>query len=443
MKLSSNTSLKRSIILHWGILVAMLVLLSFGTSSCVDECETITRYVAVEPIYRSLSEIRNEVGVVGPEEIQHPGKIFWRDGYFFINESGKGIHVINNIDPENPVIEAFINIPGNFELAVQGNILYADSYVDLLAIDISNVSNPVVTHRIDEVFMEGDFGYYMDANLGLLVGYEENAQVVQEVSECASQGGMFWGEDDVLFARVDLAASPDVLQAEAGNFTGQGVGGSMARFTLTQGYLYAISTWQLYGFDLSNPYEPQLNGTTDIGWGIETVYPYKDMLFMGANDGMYIYDVANPASPAFLSQYNHIRACDPVIVDNDIAYLTLRDGSTCQNFTNQLEVIDISNPTDPQVMSIHSMDHPQGLAKEGNKLYICEGAYGLKSFDASDHEKIGDRELDHVSNIHAYDVIAINGIVMMVGQDGFYQYRCSPDGQLTLISFIPVENIST
>lgn len=434
--------MKRSMLLHWGILVAMLILLGFGTTSCVDECETTTRYVAVEPIYRSLSEIRSEVAVIGPENIKHPGKIYWRDGYFFINEAGKGIHIINNLDPENPVKEAFINIPGNFELAVQGNILYADSYVDLLAIDISDVSNPTVTHRIDEVFLEGDFGYYMDPNLGLLVGYEQNARVEHEVAECNSQGSMFWNED-VLFARADVAASPDVLQAEAGNFTGQGVGGSMARFTLTQGYLYAISTWQLYGFDLSNPYEPQLGATTDIGWGIETVYPYKDMLFMGASDGMYIYDVANPASPAFLSQYSHMRACDPVIVQDDIAYLTLRDGSTCQNFINQLEVIDISDPTSPEVLSIHSMENPHGLAKEGDKLFICEGPYGLKSFDASDHDKIGDRQLTHIDDIHAFDVIVINGIVMMIGQDGFYQYRCEPDGSLTPLSFIAVEQSNT
>lgn len=56
----------------------------------------------------------------------------------YINERFEGIHVIDNRDPSSPQNVAFLDIPGNIDLAVNGDALYADSYVDLVTIDISN-----------------------------------------------------------------------------------------------------------------------------------------------------------------------------------------------------------------------------------------------------------------------------------------------------------------
>ena len=42
----------------------------------------------------------------------------------------------------------FIDIPGSIDIAVKGNILYADLYTDLVALDISNPLNVVKT-KID------------------------------------------------------------------------------------------------------------------------------------------------------------------------------------------------------------------------------------------------------------------------------------------------------
>lgn len=41
-------------------------------------------------------------------------------------------------NPSDPINRAFVKIPGNIDLAVRGNILYADLGVDLVAIDIAN-----------------------------------------------------------------------------------------------------------------------------------------------------------------------------------------------------------------------------------------------------------------------------------------------------------------
>ncbi len=78
-------------------------------------------------------------------------------------------------------------------------------------------------------------------------------------------------------------------------------------------------------------------------WGnVETVFIAEDMLYVGTSNGMHILSLANPSSPNFLSTYQHITACDPVVVEGDWAYVTLRAGNICGGTQNLLEVIDIA-----------------------------------------------------------------------------------------------------
>ena len=81
-----------------------------------------------------------------------PGKIYFKDQYMYINEYQKGIHVVDLSDPANPALKAFIKIPGNVDMAIKDNMLYADSYIDLVLIDISNPEQPNEVKRIEEMF---------------------------------------------------------------------------------------------------------------------------------------------------------------------------------------------------------------------------------------------------------------------------------------------------
>lgn len=82
------------------------------------------------------------------------------------------------------------------------------------------------------------------------------------------------------------------------------------------------------------------------------------------------------------------------------------------------------------------MDNPHGLAIDGDILFICEGEYGLKVFDAGDKQSIDQNLLTHLKNIHAYDVIAIDSHLMMVGDNGIYQYDYADPANLKLLSII-------
>ena len=71
---------------------------------------------------------------------------------------------------------------------------------------------------------------------------------------------------------------------------------------------------------------------------------------------MHIYSITEPESPNFVSTYQHVVSCDPVVVDDEYAYVTLRTGTTCAGWQNQLEVIDIQTLSNPQLVATYTID---------------------------------------------------------------------------------------
>jgi hypothetical protein len=298
--------------------------------------------------------------------------------------------------------------------------------------------------RVDNVFRQ----FYVSAgDLGFIVDYVPSNEVVQV--DCSDDNWNSWwwrGQDVVLWlsssSSFDANFSIDVAQfsgATSGNSAPSvGTGGSMARFTLAKDHLYTLDQTNMHVFNLDATCPEQKN-TVDMRWGIETLFPYGEYLFVGSNNGMLIYDNTDPQSPVYLSEFAHAQACDPVFVSDDIAYVTLRDGSLCNNFINQLDVVDVSNVANPTLIRTHQMQHPHGLSVIGNTLFLCEGQYGFKIFDVEDKLKISENLLSHVQGIHAYDVIVLaQGVAMVVGQNGVYQYDVTNRDELVELSMIPI-----
>jgi hypothetical protein len=173
-----------------------------------------------------------------------------------------------------------------------------------------------------------------------------------------------------------------------------------------------------------------------IGFRMETIFARGEYLYMGASDGMYIYSISDPGDPTFVFRYQHIVACDPVVVQGDRAYVTLRTGGEfCNRGINSLEIIDISDPYSPTLITNYPMDSPHGLAVENNTLFLCEGESGFKVFDITDETNI--KLVTHRNDFFAYDIIARDGIATVTGEDGIFQF--SYEGtDLKQISKIPV-----
>ena len=165
---------------------------------------------------------------------------------------------------------------------------------------------------------------------------------------------------------------------------GTGTGGSLARFTIYGEYLYTVDREVLKTYSLANPELPELLSSVNIGTDIETIYPYGGNLFIGSMEALYIYSLEDPEKPERQALASHLRACDPVVADGDYAYVTVRSGSACGGPLDALLVFDVSDLKQPVQLTQVQLDSPYGLGINGNTLYVCDGAAGLKVFDVTD-----------------------------------------------------------
>jgi hypothetical protein len=382
---------------------------------------------------------------VEPQPLKAIGKIYVKENILFINEPGEGIHIIDNTNPSEPVAKSFLKIPGNFDLSVKGNSLYADSYSDLVVFDLSDMQAVHQVKRLENAFFSNRYpnDFYVDPARGLVTGWIEKEAMEVSQSDCSAsniQPMVYLSEGIAVQDAGSFNAAFNFKSSASapGNGSGPGAGGSMARFTISGNYLYALDAGYLQPFDISNTADPVSKEKSYVSWDIETIFPYSSNLFVGSSSGMHILDLSNPAAPTKISTYEHIRSCDPVVVDENYAYVTLRSGTECQGFTNQLEVIDIEDVFNPQLLSTYQMTNPHGLGIDNNTLFVCDGAAGLKVFDAKDVNAIDENLLAHYSDVDAFDVIPLGNVLVMIGADGLFQYDYSDPANIKLLSHLPV-----
>lgn len=425
------------------LFLTVLLGLSVMLGGCTDRCEKMAQYVYFEPVYTPLQTIRESVEIAGPREVKSLGRLYFKDDYLFINEPGEGIHVIDDSDPGNPVPIKFISIPGNFDLAINDNILYADSYIDLLSLDISDLNNIRVLSRTTNTFSAyNSLGFAMDPVKGVITSWTRMTTNF-ETADCEvtlqSWGGFYF--EDGIAVTPNAAASFNSKAAIApGTGSGSGLGGSLARMTINDGQLYHLNGHFVKSINIMDPVHPVAVDSLQLNWDIETIFPYEEKLFVGARSGMYIVDVSTPDHPELISMYSHMVSCDPVVVSDDFAYVTLRtNNSTCTGQDNQLEILDISNPAQPELIATYEMKNPHGLGIDENLLFVCDGEAGLKMFDVADKLALNENLLAHHPFMDALDVIPYNNVLMMIGEDGLYQYDYSNKKHLKLLSRIEVK----
>jgi hypothetical protein len=130
-----------------------LLLLLLCLSSCIKSTVPLTEYY---PVLLTRESLEKSVTFHTPEPIKDPAKIYYKDNLIFISERYKGVHIIDNKDPKNPVVKGYIAIPGCLDMAIKGNTLYADNATDMVVLDLSNIgtSNFQVNKRVRNAFPE-------------------------------------------------------------------------------------------------------------------------------------------------------------------------------------------------------------------------------------------------------------------------------------------------
>jgi hypothetical protein len=410
------------------LIAIILAILPVGFSACIkDKCKSTHTYTWYEPVYKSKAEVRANIKSNAPQTLKNTGKLYIYGNYIFLNEVDKGIHVINNSNPSSPRNIAFIDIPGNMDIAIKDNMLYADLYSDLVTIDVSNPANVSVKKIIDGVFPERLYGYnfYPDPNKVIVDWIRHDSTVTESCDNSAPPPIIRGGPVFLASAGVNNQSVSPV-----------GLGGSMARFTIVNNYMYAVDRHTLHIISVSNAADPTFSSNMSAGWDIETIYPFRNKLFIGSMGGMFIYDISNPASPVSQGAFVHARACDPVIADDNYAYVTLQKGTRCGPANNALDIVNIQNLQSPSLVKTYSMSGPRGLSKDNNLLFICDGKDGLKVYNAFNVQNL--QLVKRISGIETYDVITYNHRAMVVAKDGLYQYDYTDINNIRLLSKITV-----
>lgn len=408
----------------------------FLGSCLTDECTEEREFFRYDPVFYTLNEIRVPIQVyTETRTLENPGRMYYYKDHLFINEQGKGIFIYDNRDAKNPSFVAFYEIRGNFDISIKNDLLYADNVIDLLTIDISDLKNPVLVHRLEN-YKSKTIRPNSQTQRFYAYSVRSPQKQVLDCSDGNFRSNSFerngsWFTTDFLSSDVTNTKS-----GSSGNSGAQGVAGSTARFTIVNDYLYTVDHSRLISLNIAN-IEPELVAQNNMGWGIETIYPVKDKLFIGSTTGMYIFSIENPASPSQLSKFEHASSCDPVVVRGDLAYVTLRSGRACQGFTNQLDVIDISNLNSPSLIKSYPMINPNGMTFRGEELFLSEGKSGIKVLDIRDSKNV--KRIAWNKSIASTDLIYLGeNHLLSIGENGFYQYDVSDINNMIELSRIEI-----
>lgn len=332
----------------------------------------------------------------------YPPKIYLIDSLLIRTNPLAGTRIYHVADPENVFLVSEMHLEGNRDVAVSAGIMYADMNRDLAVVDLRDPAHPAVLDTIFNVFDRYDF---------------------MPVDDIALRDH-HWGQ-----CGCNNFTAADATSQSSGS------GGSLARFVIVDDYLYCIDFSTLKSFDISTPERPQFKSEIPVNWEIETLFSYQNYLIIGGQRGMYIYDISNPDVPVQVSQFVHARACDPVVVENDTAYVTLRDGTSCGAAEDQLDIIDVSDIAQPQLLKVVPLHNPYGLAVRHRLVFVCDGRAGLKILDTTDLDAIA--EIGRIENIYPYDVILQDELLFVTAQAGLYIYDVTDPTNPRLLSSIP------
>lgn len=416
---------------------SLFVLMLAFASACTDKIyET---FMANSPVYMGYDELRSAVKMTAARELNNPGKIYFKDNYIFINEKMKGVHVYDVSDPKSPQNKGFIEIPGNVDIAIKDNILFADSYIDLVSIDVSSFSAIKEVGRVQKVFPYTLPTYdnkYPMAKIDETKGVVTDWEIKSVRQELEQRYYPIYYRNDVLTLDGGFYSASSGVNGSTGS--AYGIGGSMARFGLYKDFLYIVNNNMLLTFKLNSSSQVTLLNSGYVSWNVETIFIADNHIFLGTQNGMIVETLEVPEKPVQIGSFSHVTACDPVVIKGDLAFVTLKGGTTCRGgAANQLDVVQMSNSYSKfTLLKTYPMVGPQGLGIDDDLLFLCDGDAGLKVYNIAD--PLSMVQLSVFPSINAFDVIPVNNYLFMIGDKGFMLYDYSNIQNIKQIGTIPV-----
>ncbi|HET6253625.1 MAG TPA: hypothetical protein VFE32_06110 [Puia sp.] len=390
------------------------------------------RYKIMSPVYSLRSTVLANVNGDPGTAISQPGQIYVKGSYIFLNDIDRGIHVIDNSNPSNPVQTAFLNIPGNLNIGIRNNILYADMYTDVLSIDISNIHQVKIIGLLRSFFTTRNFSTdsnYVVANW--ILKDTSIAVVPQGYTVIPNTNYITYPNAAPLYEEFAAASS-------SGSQSGTGTAGSEAVMTLVGNYLYAIPEQHSLGvINIADSTKPKQTQLGMAGFDLETIFPIQNKLLVGSKEGVYVFSLSDPANPAQVGEFTHGTACDPVIANSNFAYLTLHTGTYCGAASNELDILNAKDISNATLIQSYPMTSPTGLCLDGSLLFVCDQSV-VKVFDVSSPTNL--QLLSSVPVNSPSDVIATDHVMMVVAADGLHQFDYTDPSHVTKLSYLALNN---
>jgi hypothetical protein len=188
-------------------------------------------------------------------------------------------------------------------------------------------------------------------------------------------------------------------------------------------YLYTVDKENLKVFNITNAAQPVFVRTVPVGFEIETIYPFKDKLFIGSTSVVHIFSITDPANPQKLSvaiSPSVLRRCDPVVAKDTVAYATLRTNAECGGTQSILAVYDIRDVLNPVQKAQYPVLEPYGLGYQDNALYVCDKQRGLMVFDIT--QAYNPQFVRSIQNVQPIDVIPYGNVLVVWTNVGMNLY---------------------
>lgn len=267
----------------------------------------------------------------------------------YVSDEISGINIYD-VSWGAPVHWTTVPIEGNTGVAVRDSVIYANSWYSILAI---------------RVHADGSW---------------DTAAVIRQDPYCC-----YMPVDDIYYEHRGWGCtSVDYATADGGAQPVSGTGSSYAVFGVIDTFLYYASEYDVVTMSIADPDSPVVLTETYVGWDLETLFPTERFLFIGGRNGMYIMDRGNAANPRLIGSFQHAYACDPVVVADTIAYVTLRGGNNCGSTNDAFLSVSLGDPTYPYLLDQGTPRTPYGLSVNDTLAYIAKGYNGFCLYSIAD-----------------------------------------------------------
>ncbi|POZ50708.1 Calx-beta domain-containing protein [Methylovulum psychrotolerans] len=309
-------------------------------------------------------------------------EIIFKNGLAYISASENGLQVLDVSNPESPTKVGSFKLYYGIDVDLSGNLAYnADSSYGLRILDVSNPNAPVEIGGY--ATKDSGFVFCKSVTLSGSLAY----LVMEGIDSDFADNGILIIDVSNPYRPTKLNSFPSAFEA-----TDLAISGNQAYVTSGNAGLLI--------YDVSNPYNPHQIGSYDVegfscvGTTINGNFAYELYNLSnsrGTPNILKVLDISNPSSPQLVANYDSLNVLS-VVAEGESTYAFAGDFKP--DGSGFLQILDLTNPNNPswltgfdasQGIPIRSDVPITGIAIHENFVYITESFNGLQVIQFKDN----------------------------------------------------------